>query len=266
MILRKDAKTLVLAVALFAQLEQANVEGRADLLDLEILLVKKEQAQAIDNPAVGYRAEAQAMAQYKGMEMVTLPHGAVWENSYPDTVMTVSLEKMETEKKGLERLAHELEGTEQVLEDFKEEPGHERESLEEQARAYAGIKADAELAAAAIEQATVELENERSEQQGKAEQETTALEEKFTAERDDLVGKLDKMRDKYFENYPDLDQDQRTDAEGTFKTIKDDAVEALKADQGTRLAEREAMHQGLQESYEQRRKELEGTRARDDRD
>jgi hypothetical protein len=251
--IRKDAKTLILALAFIAQLESADIEVKVDLQDLDILRVKNEQAQAqaINNPAEGYRADTQAMAK-----------GAVWENSRPDTGMTVSLEKMEAEKKGLERLAHELEGADQVVEDVERQ---ERESLEAQAREDAGIKADAELAAAAIEQATVELENEMSEQHLKAEQETDALEEKFTAERDDLVGKLDKMRDKYFVNHPDLDPDQRADAEGTFKTIKDDAVEALKNDQGTRLAEREAMHQGPQEDYEQRRKELEETRARDDR-
>jgi hypothetical protein len=229
--IRKDGKALILAVAFFAQLEQANFESRAAHLDSEI------------NPAVSYQADAQAMA-------------------YSDTGMTVSLEKMEAEKKELEGLAHGLEGAEKILEDFEEQ---ERESLEEQARGDAEIKADAELAAAAIEEATVELENDMSEQRAKAEQETAALEDKFTAERNDLVGKLDKIQDKYFVNHPDLDQAQRTDAEGTFKKIKDDAVEALKTDQGIRLAEREAAHQGLQENYEQRRKELEGTRARDDR-
>jgi hypothetical protein len=261
MSLRKDAPKLVLIVAFIAQLAQADIEARVDLLDSDILTVNKEQ-QATGNPALGYRAEAQAMARYETIEM-TRSHGAVVENSYPDTGMTVSVEKMEAEKKSLERLAHELEGADRVLEDVEIQ---ERKSLEEQARADAGIKADAELAAAAIEEATVELENEMSEQRRKDDQETAALEEKFTAERDDLVGKLDKMRDRYFVNHPDLDRDQRADAEGTFKTIKDDAVEALKADQGSRLAEREAVHHGLQEDYEQRRKELEETRARDDRD
>jgi hypothetical protein len=240
------ARTLLWAGVLAVQIEKVTVEDRIE---------------ALSNPAVVFRAETQAMAQPESVKKMAPPDGPVWQNAYPDTGMTVSLEQMEAEKKDLERLAHGLEGTDRVLEDSERQ---ERESLEEKARAAAGIKADAELAAAAIEQATVELENEASEQHRKAEQETAALKDKFTAERDKMVGNLDQMRDKYFVKYPNLDPGQRTDAEGTFKTIKDDAVKALKVDQGTRLAELEARHQGLQENHEQRRKELEGTRARDD--
>jgi hypothetical protein len=242
MIFRKDdlsaAKALLWGVALLAHVAQTDIELKVQVI------------------------EVQTTAQHESRETATVPDSAVRENAYPDPGTTVSLEKMEAEKKVLERLANELEGADRILEDTER---RERESLEEKAKVDAGIKADAELAAAAIEKATADLENEKSEQARRAEQETVALEEKFKTEHDDLVGKLDKMRDKYFVNHPDLDQDQRTDAEGTFEKIKDDAVEALKTDQGTRLAEREAAHQGLQENYEQRRKELEGTRARDDR-
>jgi len=126
MSLRKDAKTLALVVAFIAQLAQADIEVRVGLLDSGLHIVNKEQ-QATGNPAVGYRAEAQAMARYETMEM-TPSRGAVLENAYPDTGMTVSLEKMEAEKKGLERLAHELEGADRVLEDFEIQ---ERQSLEE---------------------------------------------------------------------------------------------------------------------------------------
>jgi hypothetical protein len=61
----------------------------------------------------------------------------------------------------------------------------------------------------AVEEKTGELENAMSEQRRKAEQETAALKKEFKEEQDDLVGKLDKMRDKYFENHPDLDRGRR---------------------------------------------------------
>ena len=122
------------------------------------------------------------------------------------------------------------------------------------------MRADAEQAAAAIEELTAELEVEMSEEQGRAEQETAALEEKFKAEQDEMAGKLDKMRDRYFENHPDLDKDQRADAEQTFKTIKDDAVEALKAQQDSRLVELQDRQQDQRDDYEKLREELDGTR------
>lgn len=121
------------------------------------------------------------------------------------------------------------------------------------------IKADAELAAA-IEEPTAGLENEMSEQQVKAAQETAALEEKFKAEQDEMAGKLDKMRDNYFEKHPDLPEDQRADAEQTFKTIKDDAIGALEAQQATRLVELQARQQDQRDDLEERRKELDRTR------
>jgi hypothetical protein len=66
------------------------------------------------------------------------------------------------------------------------------------------------------------------------------------------------MADKYFENHPGLPQDQRSDAEGTFKKIKDDAVEALKTHQGTRLLEQQTRQQESRDNSEQKRRELDG--------
>ena len=48
---------------------------------------------------------------------------------------------------------------------------------------------------------------------------------------------------------PDLPKDQRTDAEQTFKTIKDDAVEALKVQQDSRLVELQTQQQDLRDNY-----------------
>lgn len=127
-------------------------------------------------------------------------------------------------------------------------------------RDYDDVKADAVLAADTIEKLTAELENTMAEERGEEKQEAAALETEFKAEHDELVGKLDKMRDKYFENHPNLDTDQRTDAEETFKTIKDDAVEALEAQQDSRLVELRTDQQQLRDNYEEARKELDGTR------
>lgn len=176
-----------------------------------------------------------------------------------------TMEGYEERQKYLEVLEHELEGTKEAADSLTERSEDKvPESAEEAGRKAdaedAGRKADAEMAAAAIEELTVKLDNAMSEQTREAEQETATLEQEFKDEQDELAGKLDKMRDKYFENHPDLPKDQRTDAEQTFKTIKDDAVETLKAQQDSRLVELRTQQQDLRDNYEQARKELDGTR------
>ena len=81
-------------------------------------------------------------------------------------------------------------------------PNGARTKVQESSAEEAGRKADAEMAAAAVEDLTVKLGNAMSEQTREAEQETASLKKEFKAEQDELVGKLDKMRDKYFENAP----------------------------------------------------------------
>jgi hypothetical protein len=93
-----------------------------------------------------------------------------------------------------------------------------------------------------------------------SEQETDALKAQFVSEQKALVGKLDAMRDKYFENHPNLPGDQRDDAAATFKTIKDDAVQALTTQQDTRLLEHETRQQESRDNSEQKRKELDEIR------
>jgi hypothetical protein len=159
----------------------------------------------------------------------------------------------------LESLAADILEADIVASEILETQIREAEALEAETL-EAGIRADAEKAAAAIEELTVQLANVTSEQAREAEQETAALEAKFKSEQDELVSKLDGMRDKYFKNHPDLDKDQRADAEQTFKTIKDDATGALKAQQDSRLMELQAQQQDLRDNYEQARKELDETR------
>jgi hypothetical protein len=162
----------------------------------------------------------------------------------------------EERKKDLGVLEEQLEGTEKAAETLAERSEDKiRESAEE-----AGRKADAVQAAAAIEELTVKLDNVTTEQTREAEQEVAALEKEFKDEQDELVGKLHKMQDKYFENHPDLDQDQRTDAEQTFKTIEDEAIETLRVQQDSRSVELQTQQQDLRDNYEQARKELDGTR------
>jgi len=127
-------------------------------------------------------------------------------------------------------------------------------------RDYDGVKADAEVAAAAIETLTAEIESKIAEELGDQKEEIATLQAEFTDEQDKMAGKLDKMRDKYFENHPDLAEDQRTDAENTFKTIKDDAINALKAQQAPRMTELLADQQHLLDTYEQAKQELDETR------
>jgi hypothetical protein len=170
--------------------------------------------------------------------------------------LTRTVKENEERQKALDVLEKQLEGAEKAAELLAERSEDKvQESAEE-----AGRKADAEMAAAAIEELTVKLANVTSEETREAEQETAALKKEFRDEQGELAGKLDKMRDKYFENHPDLDKDQRTDAEQTFKTIKDEAIEALEVQQDSRLVELQTQQQDLRDNYEQAREELDGTR------
>jgi hypothetical protein len=248
------------AFAFVANLAHESAQIKADVLDLKTTLMEYELTTA--NPAMGYIVAAQAMAMAESPEMVTLTRGAVWEEAQPTTYVNVSLENMEQEKEFAQEIAEDLErvgdleeAVEKLVEDMSEpaiEPIIDSDRL------------DAELATAAIEELTVKLENAISEQAKEAEQETAALRKEFKDEQDELVGKLDKMRDKYFKNHPDLPADQRTDAEETFKTIKDEAIGELKTQQDSRLVELQGQQQDLSDNYAQAKKESDETR--DERD
>jgi hypothetical protein len=134
------------------------------------------------------------------------------------------------------------------------------EFTEEQARADAAIKEDAEKAAAVIEELTGEIEQKIAEEPSVAEQEINALMSEFEEERKDLENKLDRIADKFFENRPDLDDNTRANAEEQFKEIKDEQVEALEAKQAERLSERMDRQDERRANFEEKQQELEGTR------
>jgi hypothetical protein len=203
-----------------------------------------------------------------------------------DLVRTVEKQNEERRRKEADFLENALEGTDEAAKTLAErEEDEERQNdlelmekqivrAKEAAKTLAtrsednvrespekaGRTADAEMAAAAIEERSVKLANVTSEQTREARQETAALEKEFKDEQVELVGKLDGMRNKYFKNHPDLDKGQRTDAEKTFNTIKDEATEALRVQQDSRFVELQTQQQDLRDYYEQTRKELDGTR------
>jgi hypothetical protein len=251
MSIRKDKILTAKTVLAFVQLMHSNAEINLDLVETQIAILQQERA---SDYAKEHSTETPVTAESQSMEPRTVPNGATWENPHTATQLDVSLERMEEIKNFLEGVVHGLEGADEALKTLEsrdEEPTIEPIS-------------DAEMAAAAIEELTVKLENAISEQTKEAEQENAALSQEFKDEQDELAGKLDKMRDKYFQNHPDLPADQRTDAEDTFKTIKDEAMGALKTQQDSRQVELQAQQQDLSDNYERAQKELDETR--DERD
>ena len=137
----------------------------------------------------------------------------------------------------------------------------EQGRIDEQAKAEY-IKADAELAAEVIERETIVVEQKIAEHDGKSAGENDALSKDFAREQKELGEKLDGLAKNYFDKYPDMSEDQREEAEKTFKGIKDEAMDNLRGDQEKRLGEQARTQQQQRGELEERRKELEGTRAR----
>jgi hypothetical protein len=265
----------------FAYLLQGNAEINHDLLETKIFILQKDQE---SDYAKEHGTKTPVAPESQSAESVTKSNGTSWENSQSATYVDISLERMEEINNFLKGVVNGLEGADEAmkkLESRDEEPTIESiaspkdpsdriEALkvaelqavqnQEQDSAEYSLQADAELATAAIEEQAVKLENAISEQTKEAEQETAALSQEFKDEQDELAGKLDKMRDKYFQNHQDLPADQRTDAEDTFKTIKDEAIGELKTQQDSRLVELQAQQQDLSDNYEQAQKELDQTR------
>ncbi len=130
----------------------------------------------------------------------------------------------------------------------------------EQAKAE-HIKADAELAAAVIEEQTIVVEQEIAKEPGKSAAEIDALYKEFEREKKELEGKIDGLAKNYFGKHPDLSDDERTKAEDRFKDIKEEELGTLRGQQEARMEELTRTQQQQREELEERRKELEGTRA-----
>lgn len=127
-------------------------------------------------------------------------------------------------------------------------------SLQEQARADAELEADIELEVAVAEE-IIEMG-----EQGETQRQIEELKDEFKQEKKELVDKIDRMEDKYFENHPDLSEGQRTDAKGRFEAIKNEEVGILEARQDARVGELRAVQQERGEDSEKKRKEPEKPR------
>jgi len=151
------------------------------------------------------------------------------------------------------------------LEDAHGEPEAEQ-AKDEQARVDQQakdehVKADAELAAAVIEEQTGILKKQIADEAEKSAGEIDALKKDFEREQQELTGKLDGMARNYFDKHPGLSDDQRRDATETFKGIKEEALGELRGNQETRLGELTRAQQEQRGELEERRKELDGTRS-----
>lgn len=135
----------------------------------------------------------------------------------------------------------------------------EAEAKDEQAKAALN-KADAELAAAVIEEQTIVVEREIEAQKAQSGPSVAEINEKYDLKEQDLDGKIDALAQNYFDKHPGLSDDQRNEANKTFGAIREEEKGKLLSE---RQAELEASREQQQkrEELEERRKELEGTRA-----
>jgi hypothetical protein len=122
------------------------------------------------------------------------------------------------------------------------------------------IRSDGKTAAAALEELDVELATTLRDQPNEDEQERNALNAKFEEEEKDLVGKLSTIEEKYFDGHPDLTEDQRVDAEETFKGVRGDALGLLEAHQQTELLQLEQVQQERRQELTQAIEQVEQTR------
>jgi hypothetical protein len=138
--------------------------------------------------------------------------------------------------------------------EIREAEALEAETLE------AGIRADAEKAAAAIEELSGKLEEVTQQEPRESEQEIADLMQQFEAERQERIDKIDQMENAYFEKYPDLDENQRGDAEERFEEIRKGEMESLGEQQEARLEQLMTDQQEQRDNFAEARKELEETR------
>lgn len=124
------------------------------------------------------------------------------------------------------------------------------------------VKADAELAAAVIEEQTIVVEQQIAEQPEKLAAEIAEINERYDLKEQDLEGKIDGLAQNYFDKHPDLSNEQRDEANKTFGEIKKEEMGKLLSDRNAELEAKSREQQQQREDLEERRKELEGTRAR----
>jgi hypothetical protein len=124
----------------------------------------------------------------------------------------------------------------------------------------AGIRADAEKAAEAIEELSGKLEEVTEQEPRESGQEIADLQREFEAEQQRTLDKLDKMENSYFEKYPDLDENQRGDAAERFEEIRKNEMESLGERQDAELEQLRTLQQGQRDDLAEARKEIDGTR------
>lgn len=124
----------------------------------------------------------------------------------------------------------------------------------------AGIRADAEKAAEAIEELSDKLEEVTEQEPRESDQEIADLMQQFESERQERIGKLDQLENAYFEKHPDLDENRRGDAEERFEEIRKGEMESLGEQQEARLEQLMTDQQEQRDNFAEARKELDGTR------
>jgi hypothetical protein len=123
-----------------------------------------------------------------------------------------------------------------------------------------GIRADAEKAAAAIEELAVELDGAADQAARESEQAIKNLNREFVDEQQELTEKLDKMENAYFDKHPDLDAKQRDAAEDRFEDIRKEEMESLGSRQDARLEDLTRTQQEQRDDRAEQKKELDETR------
>ena len=124
----------------------------------------------------------------------------------------------------------------------------------------AQIRSDGEKAAAALDERDVELANTIRQLPTEDEQERVQLAAKFDQERQELAGKLSTIEEKYFDGHPDLNADQRADAEATFKGVTRDALGSLEGRQQTERLQLDQMQEERRLGLTQAKAQVEQTR------
>lgn len=122
-------------------------------------------------------------------------------------------------------------------------------------------KMDARLAADAIEKATDEVNKEISAESEKYKQEVADLDHKFDKKREGKEAQLKAHEDSFFERKPGLSQHETELAEEAFGNIRKDELGKIDEEYAKERAEIETRHEPTREELEEKRRELEGTRA-----
>jgi hypothetical protein len=141
------------------------------------------------------------------------------------------------------------------------------EPIAEQIKDKQEVRANAVLAAEVIEQETIVVEQEIAELEAKSAAgiaEIAEINERYDHEEQDLNGKIDALAQNYFDKHPDLSDDDRNKANETFGAIREEEMGKLRSGREAELDAKSREQQPLSkelEELEERRKELEGTRA-----